>query len=197
MVDPYEARQPGAPRLYDTVKDNISVRAGDGARRRRRRARRCRDQGEREDSRRRAAIRCQWKRAAAVAAPDPITRGLTIWDSNQGPHGFRNEIAQRLRSGQNQVRAIAPEVGGGFGCKFGAYHEDYIAAALALLLKRPVKWIETRSEHFLATNHGRNQWGEFEVGADRDGRIQALRGARLARFRGLSQGARIWPGAPG
>jgi CO/xanthine dehydrogenase Mo-binding subunit len=42
-----------------------------------------------------------------------------------------------------------------------------------------VKWIETRSEHFLATNHGRNQWGEFEVGADRDGRIQALRGRVL------------------
>jgi CO/xanthine dehydrogenase Mo-binding subunit len=114
-----------------------------------------------------------------LATPDPITRGLTIWTSNQGPHGFRNEIASAFGLGQNQVRAIAPEVGGGFGCKFGAYHEDFIAAALALKLNRPVKWIETRSEHFLATNHGRNQWGEFEVGADREGRIQALRGRVL------------------
>ena len=110
-----------------------------------------------------------------VAAPDPITRGLTFWTSNQGPHGFRNEIAAALGLGQNQVRAIAPEVGGGFGCKFGAYPEDFIAAALAIMLHRPVKWIETRSENFLATNHGRNQWGEFEAGADRDGKIQALR----------------------
>jgi CO/xanthine dehydrogenase Mo-binding subunit len=110
-----------------------------------------------------------------VAAPDPITRGLTVWTSNQGPHGFRNEIAAAFGLGQNQVRTIAPEVGGGFGCKFGAYHEDYIVTAMALLLQRPVKWIESRSEHFLATNHGRNQWGEFEVGVDQDGRIQALR----------------------
>ncbi|MGH2615410.1 MAG: xanthine dehydrogenase family protein molybdopterin-binding subunit, partial [Thermomicrobiales bacterium] len=173
-VDPYEARQPDAPRLYDTVKNNVSVRQETV-------------HGDVDGTLANAAIRVNAKIRAprchpmpmetrgVVAAPDPITRGLTIWTSNQGPHGFRNEIASAFGLGQNQVRAIAPEVGGGFGCKFGAYHEDFIAAALALKLQRPVKWIETRSEHFLATNHGRNQWGEFEVGTDKDGRIQALR----------------------
>ena len=68
-----------------------------------------------------------------------------------------------------------PEVGGGFGCKIGAYPEDFIISALAFKHKRPVKWIETRSENFLATNHGRNQWSEFEVGADENGKIVALK----------------------
>jgi carbon-monoxide dehydrogenase large subunit len=178
VVDPYVARQPGAPRLYAEAPNNVGVRYHTVV-------------GDVDAALADAAItfnakirapRClpmPMETRGIVAAPDPVTRGLTIWTSNQGPHGFRNEIAAAFELGQNQVRAIAPEVGGGFGCKFGAYHEDYIATGLALLLKRPVKWIETRSEHFLATNHGRNQWGEFEVGADRDGRIQALRGRIL------------------
>src|SRR5829696_381439 len=174
VIDPYEARQPGAPQLYDNVRNNISVRQKT-------------DHGDVDGALAGSAIRVSAKIRAprcaplpmeprgTVAAPDPITRGLTIWVSNQGPHGFRNEIASAFGLGQNQVRAIAPEVGGGFGCKFGAYPEDYVTAGAALLLKRPVKWIETRSEHFLATNHGRNQIAEFEVGTDKDGRIQALR----------------------
>jgi carbon-monoxide dehydrogenase large subunit len=174
VIDPYEARQDGAPQLYDNVKNNISVRQHT-------------DHGDVDGALASSAIRVSAKIKAprchpmpmesrgTVAAPDPISRGLTMWISNQGPHGFRNEIAAAFGLGQNQVRAIAPEVGGGFGCKFGAYPEDYVTAGAALLLKRPVKWIEMRSEHFLATNHGRNQIAEFEIGADKDGRIQALR----------------------
>jgi carbon-monoxide dehydrogenase large subunit len=177
-VDPYEARQPDAPLLYESVKNNVSTRQET-------------NHGDVDGALAAAPVRVSAKIRAprchpmpmetrgVLATLDPITRGLTIWTSNQGPHGFRNEIAAAFGLGQNQVRAIAPEVGGGFGCKFGAYHEDFIAAALALKLGRPVKWIETRSEHFLATNHGRNQWGEFEVGTDEEGRIQALRGRVL------------------
>jgi carbon-monoxide dehydrogenase large subunit len=174
VVDPYEARQDGAPQLYDEVKNNISVRHQtvhgdvDGA---------LAGSAIKVTAKIRAA-RCHpmpMEARGTVSAPDPITRGLTIWTSNQAPHGFRNEIAAAFGLGQNQVRAIAPEVGGGFGCKFGAYPEDYVATGAALLLKRPVKWIESRSESFLATNHGRNQWGEFEIGADKNGKIQALR----------------------
>jgi aerobic carbon-monoxide dehydrogenase large subunit len=174
VIDPYEARQPGAPLLYDEVANNVSTREQtvhgdvDGA---------LASSAVRFTAKIRAP-RCHpmpMEPRGIVAAPDPVTRGLTIWTSNQGPHGFRNEIAAGLGLAQNQVRAIAPEVGGGFGCKFGVYQEDWVVAATAWTMKRPIKWIETRSEHFLATNHGRNQWGEFEVGADAEGRIQALR----------------------
>ena len=197
VVDPYEARQPGAPQLYDNVKNNISVRQetvhGDVD------AALAAAPVKVKAKIRAAALpsRCRWRRAASVAAPDPITRGLTIWTSNQGPHGFRNEIASAFGLGQNQVRAIAPEVGGGFGCKFGAYHEDFIAAALALKLNRPVKWIET-PQRALPGHQPRSQPVGRVRGRRRRGRPHpgAAR-AGLARFRRLSQGARTWPGAPG
>ncbi|MDQ3167358.1 MAG: molybdopterin-dependent oxidoreductase, partial [Chloroflexota bacterium] len=110
-----------------------------------------------------------------LAAPDPITRGLTVWTSTQAPHWNRNDIAKALGLSQTQVRAIAPEVGGGFGVKIGSYQEDFICAALAHRLGRPVKWIETRSENFLATHHGRDQWADVEVAADADGRLRGVR----------------------
>jgi carbon-monoxide dehydrogenase large subunit len=174
VIDPYEAKEPGAPQLYDNVKNNISVRQetvhGD-------------IDGALANAAIKVSVRIRSPRChpmsmeprGTVAAPDPITRGLTYWTSTQAPHGHRNEIAAGLGLAQNQVRCIAPEVGGGFGCKFGAYPEDYVVCALAVSLNRPVKWIETRSEHFLATNHGRNQWADFEVGADASGKFQALR----------------------
>jgi carbon-monoxide dehydrogenase large subunit len=174
VIDPYEARKPGAPQLYDSNPNNISVREGSV-------------HGDVDAALASAPVKVKAKIRAprcapiameprgVVAAPDPITRGVTFWTSTQAPHWNRNEVAKALGLSQNQVRCIAPEVGGGFGSKIGAYPEDFVLPALALLLKRPVKWIETRSENFLATNHGRNQWAEFEVGADKNGKITALR----------------------
>jgi carbon-monoxide dehydrogenase large subunit len=92
---------------------------------------------------------------ATLAAPDPATGGLTMWATTQAPHGFRNELAGALGLAQNLVRVIAPEVGGGFGVKFGVYPEDATLAVIALTLRRPVRWVETRTEHMLATTHGR------------------------------------------
>ena len=174
VVDPYEAMKPGAPLLYDEVANNISVREKtvhgdvDAA---------LASAPVRVTARIRSP-RCHpmpMEPRGIVAAPDPVTGGLTFWTSTQAPHWNRNEIAEAFGLSQNQVRCIAPEVGGGFGSKIGCYPEEFVVCALALQMKRPVKWIESRSESFLATNHGRNQWADFEVGADRNGKIQALR----------------------
>jgi carbon-monoxide dehydrogenase large subunit len=112
---------------------------------------------------------------AVLAAPDPMTRGLTVWTSTQAAHSNRSAIAKKLGLNESQVRAIAPEVGGAFGVKIGAYQEDYVVSALALKLQRPVRWIETRSENFQATNHGRAQIADVEVAADKNGKILAYR----------------------
>ncbi|HEX3723376.1 MAG TPA: xanthine dehydrogenase family protein molybdopterin-binding subunit, partial [Nitrolancea sp.] len=112
---------------------------------------------------------------AVLVAPDPMTGGLTIWTSTQAAHGIRTAIAKKLGLNESQVRAIAPEVGGAFGVKIGAYQEDYVAAALALQLRRPVKWIETRSENFQVTNHGRAQIADIEIAADKRGKILGYR----------------------
>ena len=77
--------------------------------------------------------------------------------------------------GQDRVRAIAPEVGGGFGAKINIYGEEYVAAAVSKRLGLPVKWVEDRSEAFLATIHGRGIIGYVDVAARRDGKVLGLK----------------------
>ncbi len=179
VVDPYAAMAEGAPLLYDSVPNNIGGRLG-GPR------------GADVDAAFASApvtikerIRSQRLNAVpmeprgVVATVDPVTRGLTVWTSTQAPHWNRNSIAKALGLNQNQVRCIAPEVGGGFGQKIGAYYEDYLVAAISYTLRRPVKWIETRSENMLASSHGRNQWADIEAAADEHGKILALRATVL------------------
>ena len=80
-----------------------------------------------------------------------------------------------LDLGEDRVRAIAPEVGGGFGAKINIYGEEYVAAALSKRLGLPIKWVEDRSEAFLATVHGRDLIAYVELAATRDGKVLGLR----------------------
>ena len=110
-----------------------------------------------------------------VAHYEPGREALTIWSSSQNPHILRTFVAQMLGLGQDRVRAIAPEVGGGFGAKINVYGEEYVAAALSKRLGLPLKWIEDRSEAFLATVHGRGLTADVELAATRAGRLLGLR----------------------
>ncbi|HEV8584383.1 MAG TPA: molybdopterin cofactor-binding domain-containing protein, partial [Methylomirabilota bacterium] len=112
---------------------------------------------------------------ATLAAPDPATGGVTVWASHQAPHVLRNDLATVLGVPQNLVRVIAPEVGGGFGVKFGMYAEDATLAACARLYKLPLRWTETRIEHMVATTHGRAQVADLEAAVEADGTISAVR----------------------
>jgi carbon-monoxide dehydrogenase large subunit len=100
---------------------------------------------------------------------------MTIWSSTQNPHILRSFIAALTGLGQDQVRAIAPEVGGGFGCKINIYGEEYVAAAISKHLEIPVKWTEDRSEAFVATIHGRDIIGYVDLAAKKDGTVLGLK----------------------
>jgi aerobic carbon-monoxide dehydrogenase large subunit len=100
---------------------------------------------------------------------------LTVWSSTQIPHMLKSNLAKMLKLPENQVRVIAPEVGGGFGSKLNVYAEEPLLGYLALKLNRPVKWGESRSENFQATIHGRGQVGEVEAAVKKDGTILGLR----------------------
>ena len=100
---------------------------------------------------------------------------MTIWSSTQNPHILRTFIAGLNGMGEDQVRAIAPEVGGGFGAKINIYGEEYVAASLSKRLCLPLKWTEDRSEAFLATIHGRDIIGYVDVAATRAGKVLGLR----------------------
>ena len=112
---------------------------------------------------------------AALAAPDPLTSGIVVWDTHQAPHMLRNDIAAALGLSQSMVRVIAPEVGGGFGVKFGLYPEDVALAVIAHRHRIPVRWTETRNEHMTSTTHGRAQVTDLEAAVERDATITALR----------------------
>ena len=110
-----------------------------------------------------------------VAHYEPGKDSMTIWSSTQNPHILRSMIAALNGLGQHQVRAIAPEVGGGFGSKINVYGEDYVASAISKRLGEPVKWIEDRSEAFVATTHGRDIIGYVDLAAKRDGTVLGLK----------------------
>ncbi|MBI3998324.1 MAG: xanthine dehydrogenase family protein molybdopterin-binding subunit, partial [Armatimonadetes bacterium] len=110
-----------------------------------------------------------------VARWDAVEESLTVWSSTQVAHAVRDAIASALHLPARQVRVIVPDVGGGFGLKGTPYPEEILAAWLARRSGRPVRWIEDRLEHFVATVHDRLQIHEVEAGVDRSGRLLALR----------------------
>jgi aerobic carbon-monoxide dehydrogenase large subunit len=110
-----------------------------------------------------------------VAHYEPGKGTMTIWSSTQNPHILRTMIAAMNGMGQDQVRAIAPEVGGGFGAKINIYAEEYVAAAVAKKLGIAVKWIEDRSEAFVATIHGRDILCYLDLAAKRDGTVTGMK----------------------
>ncbi|MGH7339722.1 MAG: xanthine dehydrogenase family protein molybdopterin-binding subunit, partial [Candidatus Rokuibacteriota bacterium] len=110
-----------------------------------------------------------------VAEFDPGTERLTLWSSTQVPHILRTVLAQLLRIDESRIRVVAPDVGGGFGVKGQLYPEEVAVCVAALALGRPVKWIETRRENFLASIHAREHRYEVEAAVGHDGRLAALR----------------------
>src|SRR6478752_3626527 len=105
---------------------------------------------------------------------------LTLTSSTQVPHFLRLFLALQLGISEEKVRAIAPEVGGGFGSKLQIYGEEIALAWASRKLERPIKWIESRSEGMLATHHGRDQVAFVKIGATRDGKITAFHTKILA-----------------
>ena len=103
------------------------------------------------------------------------TDEYTLWSATQIPHILRFWLAVVLGVAESKLRVVAPDVGGGFGSKLNVYAEEALALVLARRLGRPVKWTEERSEGYLATIHGRDQWQQMEFAATEDGKILAVR----------------------
>ena len=109
-----------------------------------------------------------------VAEYDRATGRLTIWGAAKVKHFNRGAIAALLGLDPENVRLVEVDVGGGFGVRGELYPEDLLVPYLALTLGRPVKWIEDRAEHLVATNHAREQVHEIAVAASGDGTLLAF-----------------------
>ena len=113
-----------------------------------------------------------------LASWDAAKEEIVLWSSTQMPHIVRSYVAEMIGLGENQLRVIAPEVGGGFGAKSNVYREEALLAFLTRKLGRPVKWIEQRREHLATLTHGRGQVAYVEAAVKRDGTILGIK-ARL------------------
>jgi aerobic carbon-monoxide dehydrogenase large subunit len=111
-----------------------------------------------------------------VAHWDGRADQLTVWDTTQAPVFLRDGLAGMLGLSERQVRVIAPFVGGGFGPKIMLFYpEEVVLPWAAMKLDRPIKWIEDRREHFVATTHERGQTHDAEIALDREGRILGVK----------------------
>jgi aerobic carbon-monoxide dehydrogenase large subunit len=99
---------------------------------------------------------------------------LTLWISSQTPHQDKMVLGGLLGLEPENVRVVAPDVGGGFGAK-GIAVEDLLVGWTARATGKPIRWTETRSENMVAMHHGRASILEFELGASREGKIEAMR----------------------
>jgi carbon-monoxide dehydrogenase large subunit len=110
-----------------------------------------------------------------LAEFDADTGDLTLWGGAKVKHFTRQALAAMLGLDIQHIRVVESHVGGGFGVRGEPYPEDFLVAYAAMVLRRPVKWVEDRAEHFVATNHAREQEHDFEIAATADGELVAFR----------------------
>ncbi|SAK85941.1 aldehyde oxidase [Caballeronia pedi] len=100
---------------------------------------------------------------------------LTVWSSGQAPHHEKKNLVELLEWDAEKLRVLMNDVGGGFGPKLPFYPEEALVAIAAVALKRPVKWIEDRREHFLAVTQERDQWWTVRMALESDGKIRGVK----------------------
>jgi carbon-monoxide dehydrogenase large subunit len=173
VLDPLEAMNEGAPVVHPELGTNVALKTINAG-------------GNLEDAFAQAEHIVQQRYQVQRLAPSPLEpRGvmasyqpqddlLTVWDSTQHPHEVREHLAHLLGRPQNSIRVVAPDVGGGFGEKGSLYPEEIAIPYLAILLGRPIKWVEDRQENLLAF-HGRGHTVDVEAAAKKDGTLLGIR----------------------
>jgi len=117
---------------------------------------------------------------ACVADMDPISGKLTLYSTTQAPHAHRTVYALVAGLPEHKIRIIAPDIGGGFGGKVPIYPGYVCAIVASLLIGKPVKWAEDRTENLVSTGFARDYIMVGEIAASKDGKIRAVRTNVLA-----------------
>lgn len=174
VVDPFKAMEDGAPLVHSSLGTNVAFHmpfsAGDPAKA-------FSDADvvvkQRIVNQRLAPVPIEPR--SMLASWDAGMQALTLYSATQIPHLLRTQLSIILGVPENRFRAVAPEVGGGFGAKLNVYAEEAVVCWLSMQLERPVKYVETRSESFQAMIHGRDQIDDVEIAVKNDGTILGLR----------------------
>ncbi len=110
-----------------------------------------------------------------VADVNGVTGKATIHMTSQAPHAIRTVFALVTGLPEQNIRVISPDIGGGFGNKVPVYPGYVVATAASLLIGRPVKWVEDRTENLISTGYARDFHMTGDLALDKDGKITALR----------------------
>ena len=124
----------------------------------------------------------------------PAMDEWTLVSATQIPHITKVTLCGVVGIPESKFRVIAPDVGGGFGSKLNVYAEEALALALAKLSGRPVKWIEERSENYVATIHGRGVTHDCTIAGTEDGKILGVKFVEIADMGAYYQ--LLTPGIP-
>ncbi|HXG26237.1 MAG TPA: xanthine dehydrogenase family protein molybdopterin-binding subunit [Candidatus Binatia bacterium] len=196
VVDAEAATKPGAPQLHENAPNNIVFEWNVG------------DRDGTDAAIRNAEVVVRQRLVNQRLIPNPMeTRGdigwynpgtdeYTIWMSSQTPHIQRLLLAAFVMGvPEHKIRCISPDIGGAFGTKIFCY-ADFVLVLLASkrLNGRPVKWVESRSENYQATIHGRDHITYLEIAGRRDGTVDAVRVKTYANLGGRL--STIGPGIP-
>jgi len=115
-----------------------------------------------------------------VADYDVSTGKMTMYMTSQAPHAHRTLFAMVSGLPEHQIRIISPDIGGGFGNKVPIYPGYVCAAVASLIIGRPVKWMESRSDNLMSTSFARDYHMTGEIAATKDGEILGVRSTILA-----------------
>jgi carbon-monoxide dehydrogenase large subunit len=192
VVDPVAALADGAPQLWDDIANNLCAdfELGDAAATEAAFAQA--DHVVAIDIANNRVTAVPIEPRGAVARYDADSDSFELYNATQNVHANRDAFAEQvLGIDKNKLRHIAPDVGGGFGVKNGVYPEPALILYAARELRRPVKWINTRSESFLADTHGREQVSRVELALQADGTFLALRTTTIGNI-----GAFCWTVGP-
>jgi len=128
---------------------------------------------------------------------------LVVWGAAKMPFANRRILAAQLGRDEASIDLLEGDTGGAFGLRGEFYPEDFLVPFVALLCERPVKWVEDRREHLIASNHAREAECELEIACSAEGRLLALRGrvavdlGAYVRTTGLAQARNVIQVAPG
>jgi carbon-monoxide dehydrogenase large subunit len=132
---------------------------------------------------------------AAIGDYNAAEDFCTLYTTSQNPHGVRMEMSHVFHVAENQIRVISPDVGGGFGLKGNVFPDDALVLWASRRLRRPVKWVATRSESMLTDHCGRETVYYGELALDESGKILALRARVLFQLGAYFVGAALAAGA--
>jgi carbon-monoxide dehydrogenase large subunit len=118
---------------------------------------------------------CPLEPCGCLASMDPVKGELTLYGTFQAPHVVRTVVSLIAGLPEHKIRVVAPDIGGGFGNKVGAYPGYVCAIVGTIVLGRPVKWVESRIDNLSTTAFARDYHMTGELAADSDGKITAIR----------------------